>query len=127
MKTIIRHPLNGTKEDFDWFYLDTEINTTCPWYTIGALEFLNSITNLSELSVFEYGCGRSSAWWKRKTQKWNGVDSNKKWAEECDCLYRTDKVEYITSCLGFNYDIIVIDGIYRDDCTEFALSSINKS
>lgn len=120
---IILHPENGCNADFDWRYLDTSNNLTCPWYTFGALEMLNEM-DLKSLSVFEYGCGISSKWWKHKTSNWRGVDFSKKWADLCSCEYIPTKEQYISACVGEIYDVIVIDGEYRDDCTEHALKSI---
>lgn len=126
MNTLIWHPLNGSREDFGWRYLDTSNNLTCPWYTLGALEMLNSL-QLNTMSVFEYGCGISSIWWKHKANKWEGIDSSEKWAKECSCKYIIDQKEYVTACMHNKYDIIIIDGIYRDECAEYALQSINKN
>jgi hypothetical protein len=124
MNRIIKHPLNGTKDDFGWRYLDTKINLTMPWYTIGCLEWLITL-NLSELSVFEYGCGLSSLWWKQQCKKWNGVDVDSKWNN--NAIITTDENTYIKASTDSLYDIIIIDGSYRDNCTEYALKSINKT
>jgi hypothetical protein len=123
---IISHPENGSSPDFGWRYLDTSNDLTCPWYTFGALEMLDNM-DLSNMSVFEYGCGLSSLWWKNKSKKWKGVDSNETWAKQCSCIHLTDEKQYITSCIGETYDIIVIDGIFRDECTEYALKCINPN
>lgn len=123
MSRIIRHPLNGTRDDFGWRYLDTQNNLTMPWYTIGCLEWLITL-NLSELSVFEYGCGLSSLWWKKNCKRWYGVDIDPKWGN--DALITTDKKIYTEASNKDTYDIIVIDGSFRDDCTEHALNSINN-
>lgn len=121
---IVWHPKNGSSPDFGWRYLDTSTNLTFPWYTFGALQFLSSL-NLSNMSVFEYGCGISSLWWKTKAKEWKGIDSNPEWSNKCGCKYTQDKLEYLTACTETKHDVIIIDGIYRDECTEYALKSIN--
>lgn len=129
MNNIIPHPLNGTRDDFGWRYLDTSNNLTCPWYTIGCLEWLNTL-NLKNMSIFEYGCGISTMWWKDKTEKCAGVDDNLKWSNGCIVPLLNDdtidKKRYIESCLNEKYDIIIIDGIYRNECLLYALKCINN-
>lgn len=124
MNRIIKHPLNGTRDDFGWRYLDTETNLTMPWYTIGCLEWLIEI-DLSNFSVFEYGCGLSSIWWKNRCKYWDGVDSNSNWSNGGRVIQEQEP--YIKACIGNRYDIIVIDGIFRDECTEHALKSIKNN
>jgi hypothetical protein len=121
MKRIITHPENGINDNFGWRYLDTENNLTLPWYTIGCLEWLITL-DIKNLSVFEFGCGISSIWWKNECKNWEGVDSNTEWSNGSKIT--SDIVEYTTACIGGKYDIIIIDGIFRDDCTEHALKSI---
>jgi hypothetical protein len=116
MSRIVAH------QEYEWQYYDTDRNLTFPWYTIGCLEWLTKM-DLSELSVFEYGCGRSSIWWKNECKSWTGVDSNPDWANGAKVT--VDFHEYTTACTDGKYDIIIIDGIYRDECTEHALKSIN--
>lgn len=127
---IISHPENGSSVDFDWRYLDTSNNLTCPWYTIGCLEWLNTL-NLKNMSIFEYGCGISTSWWKDKVKKCSGVDNQTKWSNGCFVPLLNDGITideklYLEACLGDKYDIIIVDGIFRDECTEYALKSIKN-
>jgi hypothetical protein len=129
MTNIIWHPLNDTHPDIGWRYLDTSNNLMYPWYTFGCLEWLNTL-DLSDMSVFEYGCGTSTLWWNSKVKKCKGVDNNLKWANGCYVPLledgSIDKKKYTEACLGETYDIIIIDGIYRNECVPFALQSIKN-
>lgn len=82
------------------------------------------------MSIFEYGCGISTMWWKDKTEKCAGVDDNLKWSNGCIVPLLNDdtidKKRYIESCLNEKYDIIIIDGIYRNECLPYALKCINN-
>lgn len=120
MSRIIKHP---NQEECGFCYLDTKNNLVMPWYTIGCLEWLIAL-DLNKMSVFEYGCGRSSLWWQKESKYWNGVDDDKRWSNGGKVTQ--DKKQYLESSLNYNYDIIIIDGIYRDECTEYALKCLNK-
>jgi hypothetical protein len=122
---IIKHPKNGSTPDFDWRYLDTSNELVCPWYTMDTLLWLDFI-HLSDKSVFEYGCGLSSYWWQKKTKKWSGVDNSATWGEPCGCKIETDLTNYVESCTD-TYDIVVVDGIWRNECIKHALTKINKN
>lgn len=49
-----------------------------PWWTIPAIEFMNSIVS-KHWRVFEYGCGHSTLWWQAKVNQVIGVDHNAEW------------------------------------------------
>ena len=56
-----------------------------------------------------------------------GVDSQKEWSEKAGGSYLyTDKAEYINSInkAHWDFDIIAVDGEYRDDCAELAIRRI---
>lgn len=130
MSRIIWHPLNDTDPDIGWRYLDTSCDLMMPWYTIGCLEWLVQ-QNLSEMSVFEYGCGISSTWWRQHCKVWKGVDHNPKWANGGMVPLNPNGTInddlYIKAPLGENYDIVVIDGLHRDQCVPQALSVLNPN
>lgn len=114
-----------------WRTLDDNGNVM-PWYTRPCLAWLITLP-LKTMTVFEYGCGVSSNWFIRNTAASYGVDNNQEWLPEKSegYWYTKDKAEYINSPGHIEgdltgYDIIVIDGIYRDDCTEYALKFLKK-
>jgi hypothetical protein len=107
----------------EWRYLDDKLGIPFPWYTKPALEVIDKLI-LRKKRVFEYGCGDSTKWYRAKGAQVFGVDTNMKWAEQCGVKHETffpAYVEYIEQCGVYLFDIIVIDGMWRDECTEKAL------
>lgn len=122
-----------------------------PWYTRPCLEWLDKLT-LTSKSVFEFGCGASSLWYKSRCGlgSVNGVDSNYDWCFLSGQTGTEDKQVYlslintyaqtnlknrkrayasepdIVDSITFAYDLIIIDGDFRDDCTEHALKHLKK-
>lgn len=112
-----------------WVYFD-EYGFRMPWYTLPCLEWLNEI-DLGGRRVFEYGVGHSTSWFMSREAITFGVESNEEWANPVlgsgRHMWATGKDLYISAINAFNpYDIIVIDGIHRDDCTEHALKKLKK-
>lgn len=113
------------KEAPHWRTHDLE-GRTMPWWTRPSLEWLASLP-LKELTIFEYGCGISSMWFIHNVFASFGVDHNVDWLPDEDGYwYTTSKKEYINSPGHIDaalrkYDLIIIDGIHRDECTEYAL------
>lgn len=117
-----------------WQTID-EYGIQFPWYTRPCLKWLNTI-DFTGKSVFEYGVGYSTLWYKSRGAYVDGVDHNKEWADmsgvtyvNCDSVH--GQLGYVSSVLHSEiqhgkFDIICIDGIMRDQCIEFALRSIKK-
>lgn len=93
-----------------------------PWYTRPCLAWLETL-DLNDKYVFEYGCGVSSKWYSLRGATGYGVDDQKEWTpKECGFKCTSDKntyLEYVSNSV--KYYLIIIDGIYRDDCTEYAM------
>jgi SAM-dependent methyltransferase len=108
----------------DWLTLD-ENGMRMPWYTRPCLEWLNEL-DLYGLQIFEYGCGGSTWWYRSRGAKVDGVDSSEKWSQMSRARWTDDKTKYIECILYFNhqmpFDIIIVDGDYRDDCAAEALN-----
>jgi len=106
-----------------------------PWYTYPAIEFLNQF-DFSTEKVFEYGSGSSSLYWSEKClslisiehdQDWfnkikNNIKSNQK------LFLRKNKDEYVQSINEFEseFDILIIDGVYRQDCAKEVKNKLNR-
>lgn len=109
-----------------WRYLDEELNIPFPWYTSPCLEWLNSL-DLKEKRIWDYGCGDSTAWFRSRGAIVGGVDSNKEWADKSGAYYTEVKIDYLQCNLrGGKFDIVVIDGDFRDECTQYALNRVKK-
>lgn len=98
-----------------------------PWYTSPCLEWLE-VLDLNSRKIFEFGAGDSTKWYKSKKAFPFGVDSNKDWVDDRAVVLCTTKDEYLLSIydLEMVFDIIVIDGDYRDECTKHALNSLRS-
>lgn len=106
-----------------WRTMD-ERGMIMPWYTRPCLEWLITLP-LDQMSVFEYGCGNSTFWYKSVGANTFGVDDKLEWLPELlhDHAFLKEQCAYTMAIqfYGRVFDLIIIDGLYRDDCTEFAL------
>jgi hypothetical protein len=99
-----------------------------PWITYPAIEFLKQL-DLSDKTVFEYGCGGSTVFWSRAAKRVDSVEHDNQFYREvrpmlppnCDLSLETVPERYIhTAARRAPYDIIVIDGRWRTRCSEVA-------
>lgn len=103
-----------------------------PWYTYPAIEFLREF-DFSSMRVFEFGTGNSTFWWAERANSVEAVEHNREWYEKWKSRYpgnvkvhfHSNKNNYTTALTG-QYDIIVIDGDWRDLCAETALNHISN-
>lgn len=104
-----------------------ESGMVMPWYTHPALDEILT-WDFKGKSVFEYGCGQSTEWWRKMAFFVKGVDSNKEWAETIGVEFSNDEYEYpaAVNAYGKSFDIIVIDGSWRDECLRPAVWNLNK-
>lgn len=108
-----------------WQTLDDN-GVKMPWYTRSCLAWLDKL-DLKDKRVWEYGCGYSSLWFRSRGAIVGGVDSNKDWAKLSDAYYTEVKIDYLQCNLrGGKFDIVVIDGDFRDECTQYALNRTKK-
>lgn len=100
-----------------------------PWYTQPVLKILDAM-DFKDKRIFEYGVGHSTVWFRSRGATCFGVDSEKTWANLAQSFYTKNKEEYLNWIsmmvdYKFRYDIICIDGDYRDECLSPALKMIN--
>lgn len=101
----------------EWRYRDINTGEICPWYVKSVVEMLYGM-DLNGMNIFEYGVGDSTLWYRNRQANVSGVDSNPEWAQRmkvkhCDQLPAYPDTINEFDCL---FDIIVIDGIFRDFC-----------
>jgi len=100
-----------------------------PWYTYPAIEYLSSF-DFRECDVFEFGSGNSSLFWAGRARSVVSVETDQEWFDAVDrnkrpnqsVVHRTDGVGYVNALAdqGRLFGVIVIDGDWRDRCTEEA-------
>ncbi|SMP18047.1 hypothetical protein [Halobellus salinus] len=104
-----------------------------PWMPYSLIDFISDRLH-SGLNVFEYGSGNSTEWFATYVSQVFSVEHNKDWYEKINgslpsnakILYRTGK-KYITAIDEYDgFDIVVIDGKYRNECVKKAVQNLNS-
>ena len=110
-----------------WQYQENNTQLLLPWYTLPCLEWLKK-QHVYDWNVFEFGCGYSSIWWRANAHSVTSIDANLLWAKAMNAVWLGDKKEYVTFIeqIKFQYDCIVIDGDWREECVSFAISALKK-
>lgn len=120
----------------EWQYQDESLGGILfPWYVKPFLDEL-ATWDLKDKTVFEYGMGASSLWWANKAGKVFGVDNNLEWFSEVVAALKgkgnyehiEDREDYCNAVSEWSelFDIIIIDGAYRDECVIPALNSLKE-
>lgn len=104
-----------------------------PWFTYPAIEYLGQF-DFSSKKVFEYGAGNSSLFWARRAATVVAVESDERWYRHVAAAKpanltlhlapaRDDYVGAIDRGDG-PFDVIVIDGRWRNACARVCASHI---
>lgn len=132
----------NTSELVEWQRVDPENGLVEPWLTWPCMEKIKTF-DLSDKVILETGGGRSSSWWRKKAKWVDTIESSLEWADQIkhDCgvngldngrLFADNIADGTTEGVGKyfslipvdrlqDYDIFVIDGIFRVECIEMAL------
>lgn len=110
-------------------------NNKIPWYTYPAIEYLSSL-DFTQKSIFEYGSGYSSIFWSNRAKNVTSVDNDINWIEKIKSefnsnqtvLFKKDDCEYENSIaeVGKKFDVIIIDGIRRVECSKVIKYYLNN-
>jgi len=99
-----------------------------PWYTYPAIEYLDQL-DFKDKVVFEWGGGNSSIYWAKRASQVLTAEDNKDWYRKVksqqkanqEVLLIQEQEEYVNAInLRRGYDVIVIDGSYRYQCSKVA-------
>jgi hypothetical protein len=107
-----------------------------PWYTYPAIEFIKQL-DLSQKLIFEYGSGNSTLFWSSIARKVTSVEGNQEWYQKlnnqikllnnAELILKADKESYINEIKNHQkFDIIIIDGYYRQECAKIAMNYLNQ-
>jgi hypothetical protein len=105
-----------------------------PWYTYPAIDYLEQL-DLSNKTVFEYGCGHSTLYWASRAAQVVSVEHNEEWyrlicsklPSNCTLVLERESDAYAAAIDRFDqqFDVIVVDGLVkgrtRMKCTRAAL------
>lgn len=105
-----------------------------PWFTYPAIEYLKQF-DFSGKRVFEYGAGNSSLFWAARVREVVAVESDRRWFDRISGAcpanlllnLHTDRESYVASISGKGgkFDVIVIDGKWRNACAAFCVAYLN--
>lgn len=125
----------GFRKSFYSGFPCDESGNFLPWYTYPAIEFLNRL-DFSKSSVFEWGSGYSTLYWCNKAATIVSIEDNKLWFKKIFKLIKTnvnlkliqEKNKYIDSIkkTGHKFDVIIIDGAYREKCITQSVKYLKK-
>ena len=101
-----------------------------PLYTYPCYEWLNSIEWESS-RIFEYGSGYSTKWWLNKGADVWGVEHDEEWFNKTPdkkFVCKREPIGYANSILEHTrpFDVIVIDGAWRNGCIQPALEMVSE-
>jgi hypothetical protein len=105
-----------------------------PWYSYPAIEKLQA-SDFTGKRVLEFGGGQSTRWWAERAGSLVTIEADPPWAAEIQAAApcaevhcvpidpATRSIQPIRKLLaGRSFDVIVVDGHLREECTEFAVS-----
>lgn len=111
-----------------------------PWYTYPAIDFL-AARDFSDKSVLEFGGGQSTLFWCRRARSVVTIEEDRAWYGElkprlpanaelhhvpADRQSRdVGPIRDILQARGQSYDIIVVDGHLRQECTALAFAHLS--
>lgn len=105
--------------NLQWRYYDTETNLLFPWYTLPCLQWLKE-QGVEEWSVFEYGAGYSTCWWRANAFFHFAVEDDVRWSIAMDVRHENKKEDYIEKLSAFEINCVIVDGKWREECAIFA-------
>ena len=105
-----------------------------PWYTYPAIEYLKGL-DFSNSEILEFGSGSSSIWWSQRAESVLAVENNREWYEKIresnndklKVVLAESERDYLAAGKGKNFDVIVIDGVYRQQCVEVVSEALSEN
>jgi Methyltransferase domain len=104
-----------------------------PWFTYPAVDFLSGL-DLCSRTIFEYGSGASTLFWASRAKSVVSIENDAGWHERVRTaipanvelvLAGTDVEEFAGAIRARGqFDVIVVDGLYRPRCCELALEHV---
>jgi|LakMenEpi03Aug12_release.lakeMendotaPanAssembly.Ray.scaffolds.fasta_scaffold918007_1 hypothetical protein len=104
-----------------------------PWFNYSAIQFLDTI-EFQNKKIFEWGAGNSTRYFKARGAIIESVENNKNWASSLSKelntqVYLMDTQEnYCQKLIRLNkhFDVVIIDGEFREDCAEVLMQYTQK-
>lgn len=130
----------NTQDLVEWQRIDPSNGLIEPWWTWDFMDLLKT-WDLKDKTWLEFGSGRSTAWLRKKCKWVDSIEANKEWSYQAnnDCAanmlvngfvecadlpdgIQERKQEYFDLIpKDKKYDIISVDGIWRNECLQWAI------
>ncbi|MFO1256755.1 MAG: class I SAM-dependent methyltransferase [Sphingomonadaceae bacterium] len=104
-----------------------------PWISYDAQALLARFLN-KHSRVLEFGSGMSTAWYARHAGSVCSIEDNRDWHDmvseqlarhaNVELRFAPDRSAYTGLAPDQEFDLIMIDGSYRDDCARFAIAHL---
>lgn len=112
-------------------------NRPVPWYTYPTIEFIEDKIR-KEFQVFEFGAGNSTFWFAQRVKNVISIESDPDWfsyirsslPHNVEINLIENAQEYPAQILNypdFFFDIIVVDGINRNQCAKYAANKLKEN
>jgi hypothetical protein len=131
----------NTTDLVEWQIRSPKNGMVMCWWTHPILELIES-WDWKDKNVLEFGCGRGTAWLRERSKWVDSIEADLEWAAQAekDCreyglgngaIYAKQlpdgvqgtQIEYFGLIpKNTKYDIVTIDGIYRTEAIEWAIS-----
>jgi hypothetical protein len=109
-----------------------------PWYTYPAIDFLRA-RDFGDRTILEFGGGQSTFWWAERSRHVLTFEADEEWyaalrpriPSNVDLVLvtaasRAAQVQEVRTQIGSSrFDVIVIDGLYREDMCAVAQSAVS--
>ena len=104
-----------------------------PWFNYSAIQFLDTI-EFQNKKIFEWGAGNSTRYFKARGAIIESVEHNKNWASSLSketntqVFFMDTQENYTEQLVKLNkhFDVVIIDGEFREDCAEIFIQYIQK-
>lgn len=106
-----------------------------PWFTYPAIEYLSQL-NLKDKLMLEWGSGGSSVFFSKRIKQLTSIEHNQEWYKTIKSkklknhqIFFKQQHEYATFPLELatKFDIIVVDGIERENCVKTAINLLTSN
>lgn len=114
---------------FDW-------RQELPWISYDARNELACVLT-PHSKVLEFGSGMSTMWYSRHAGSVVSIEDYRPWFDlvsprvaklgNVDYRFAANRAEYVSLAPDQRYDLIMIDGSFREDCARFAIEHLSEN
>ncbi len=107
-----------------------------PWISYDAQRVLAAFLNAKPRTVLEFGSGQSTRWYADRAKSLVSIENDRDWfvaverqlagMPNVDYRLATDRAAYAAPDIAWPFDLVMIDGAWREDCARFALEHITS-